>query len=50
MRIPCLYEKEGGLLSIYLKNMYGDDIMGFYQLRNGIRGFAVYGFHRIRGG
>ena len=27
------YEKEGGLLSIYLKNMYGDDIMGFYQLR-----------------
>ena len=23
------YEKEDGLLSVYLKNMYGDDIMGF---------------------
>ena len=27
------YEKEDGLLSVYLKNMFGDDIMGFYQIR-----------------
>lgn len=33
------YEKEDGLLSVYLKNMFGDDIMGFYQIRNGIPNF-----------
>lgn len=27
------YEKENGLLSIYLKNMFGDEILGLYQVR-----------------
>ena len=40
------YEKEDGLLSVYLKNMFGDDIMGFYQV---FQISSMHEFYCIRG-
>lgn len=34
-------EKEQGLLCVYLKNMYGEEVLGMYQIQNGIRVLSV---------